>query len=146
VLSPPAIFPNGTASLDLSLFSPHGKGPAAVQWTFHFSSTMITNLTVDDGPTLTSAGKTAICAGDATAYNCLAVGMTTRPIGNGIIVKLTALLAPGASAAPILIKSSLGASAEGFMMPVDPKVLSDFRADVPPYCRPQLQWRNPVGK
>jgi len=39
------------------------------------------------------------------------ISRSTPLVGNGIIVKLTALLAPGASAAPILIKSSLGASA-----------------------------------
>src|SRR5580700_4667685 len=68
VLSPPTMVENGTASLDLSLFSPQGKGPAAVQWTFQFASSSVQNLTVDDGPALTSAGKTAICAGDGTAY------------------------------------------------------------------------------
>lgn len=145
VLSPPTIAANGTASLDLSLFSPQGKGPAALQWIFQYSSTNIQTLTVDDGTELTAAGKTAMCAGGATAFNCLAVGDNKRTIGNGIIAKLTAVLAPGATMVPILIKSALAASPDGYLIRVMSKVLSDPDANVTSECRPQLQ-RRPVGK
>jgi hypothetical protein len=146
VLSSPTIAANGTASLDLSLYSARGTEPAAVQWTFQYSSSSIQTLTVDDGPALTSVGKTAMCSGDAAAYNCLAVGTNTKPISNGIIAKLTAVLAPGATAATIAIKSPLAASAAGYLIPVKSKVLPGSGADDLPDCRPGLHRRVPAGK
>ena len=146
VLSPPTSAANGAASLDLSLYSARGKEPATLQWTLQYPSSSMQTLTVDDGPALISAGKTMICSGDAAAYNCLAVGTNTKTIGNGIIAKLTAVLAPGVNTPTILIQSGLGASSAGFLIPVISKVIPSGRADVPPDCRPQLQRRAPVGK
>src|SRR5580704_11564749 len=74
VLSPATISSDGTASMNLSLYSAPGTPPAAVQWTFQYPSSNIRSLTVDDGPMLTAAGKITMCAGDAAAYKCLAVG------------------------------------------------------------------------
>ncbi len=146
VLSPPTIAASGTATLDLLLYSARGSEPATVQWTFQYPSSSIQALTVDDGPALTSAGKTAMCSGDASAYNCLAVGTNTKAIGSGIIAKLTAVLAPGATTADILIKSPLGASAAGYLIPVKSKVLPGSGVDDLPDCRPRLHRRVPAAK
>jgi hypothetical protein len=146
VLSPPTIAADGTASLDLSLYSARGSEPAAVQWTFQYPSASIQTLTVDDGPVLTSAGKTAMCFGDASSFNCLAVGNNSKAIGNGIIAKLLAVLAPGATTAAIVIKSPLAASTAGYLIPVISKVIPGPGANAPSDCRPQLHRRDPVGK
>jgi len=146
VLSPPNISANGTASLDLSLYSARGGEPTTVQWTFEYPSSRIQSLAVDEGPALTSAGKTAMCSGDGAAYNCVAVGTNTKAIGNGIIAKLTAVLAPGATAAAIQIKSPLGASSAGYLIPIRSIVLSGSGADVPSDCKPQPPKRAPVRK
>jgi hypothetical protein len=143
VLSPPVIATNGTVSLNLSLYSSPGKAPAAVQWTFQFASSGVKNLTVDDGPGLISAGKTAMCFGDAAAYNCMAAGMNAKTIANGIIAKLSAEIAPGSATAIILIKSAIGASSEGYVIPVISKVLPSAGIDPPPACRSRSQRRDP---
>jgi hypothetical protein len=108
VLSPATITTDHTAWLDLALYSSPGSAPAAVQWTFQYRSSNISSLTVDDGPMLTSAGKTAICTGNAAATNCLAVGHNTKTVANGVIAKVTAVLAPGATTAPVQITNPRG--------------------------------------
>lgn len=146
VLSPTTVSTNGTALLDLSLYSARGKEPAVVQWTFQYQSSSIQTLTVDDGPVLTAAGKTAMCSGGASSYSCLAVGTNTNAIGNGIIARLIAVLVPGATTADILIKSPQAASSSGYLIPVLSEIAPSSRAGVYSDCRPQLQRRLPVGK
>jgi len=145
VLSPATITPNGTALLDLALWSLHRTAPAVVQWTFQYPSSSISSLNVDDGPTLTSAGKTAFCAGDATAYNCLAVGLNTNTIANGVIAKVTAVLAPGATKATVQITNPLGASAAGNRIPIFSRILSITGAQVSSDCRLRPPLRRSVG-
>jgi hypothetical protein len=135
VLSPGAVSSDGTALLNLSLYSAPGTAPAAVQWTFQYASSNIRSLTVDDGPMLTSAGKTALCAGSAAAYTCLAVGLNAKTIASGVIAKVTAALAPGASTAEISLASSLAASAAGNLIPISPKIVYTTSANVSSDCR-----------
>ena len=118
VLSPATIKSDGTASLDLALYSVSGTRPVAVQWTLQYPSASVRRLAVDDGPALTDAGKTAFCAGDAAAYNCVTAGTAKKVIADGVIAKITAVLAPGAATAEILIKNTLGTSAPGNMIPI----------------------------
>src|SRR6516164_9371477 len=61
-------------SLSLDLFSPAGSEPAAAQWTFSYPAAAVAGFTVATGSASASAGKSVTCAGDATAYTCLAVG------------------------------------------------------------------------
>jgi hypothetical protein len=120
-LSPPVIGVDGTAEFELSLYSPRGTAPAAVQWTFQYEASRIASLTVTDGPALQASSKTAICDGDATPHNCLAAGLNKRIIVDGVIAKVTAVLAPGAitaAMATMQITGLIAASAEGFPIPV----------------------------
>jgi hypothetical protein len=137
VLSPATITPDRTAWLDLALYSSPGKAPAAVQWTFQYPSSSIGSLTVDDGPALTAAGKTAICSGNSAAYNCLAVGRNTKTIANGVIAKVTAVLAPGATAATLQIANPRAASAGGDRIPISwrigPITGTNASSDCPPH-------------
>jgi hypothetical protein len=84
---------------------------------------------------LTSAGKTAMCAADATGYKCLAVGLNTNTIASGVIAKVTAVLAPGASTAAISIANSLAASPAGNLIPISAKVVSSASTHVSSDCR-----------
>ncbi len=145
VLSPATITADGSALLDLSLFMPPGAAPAAVQWTFQYPSTSISSLTVDDGPMLTSAGKTAICSGSAAAYHCLAVGLNTKSIGNGVIAKVTAVLAPGASTPAIVITDSFGASTSGKAIPIPLRIQTPAGAKVSSDCRLHPPPKGSVG-
>jgi len=120
--------------------------PASLQWTFRYPSASVSLLTADDGPALISAGKTAVCSGDAAAYKCLTVGANTGTIHNGVIARLTAVLAPGSTKAPIQIESPLGASAAGFLIPVTSIVLTRRAANVASYCKPKAEERVPGRK
>jgi hypothetical protein len=144
-LSPATISPDGNASLRLSLYSSPGAAPAAVQWTFQYASSNIRSLTVDDGPMLTSAGKTAMCAGNAAAYNCLAVGANSNTIASGVIAMVTAVLARGASAAAISMANSQAASAAGYAIPISAKVVSVSGANSASDCRAHPPLRGWVG-
>lgn len=107
--------PDGTASLDLSLnLSSSGPPPAAVQWTFRYSSLAIRSITVDDGPVVLSAGKATFCAGDAATYKCLIAGANSNTIANGVIATVTAVLTPGAQTATIQVREALGVSIGGY--------------------------------
>jgi hypothetical protein len=113
ILSSAKARPDGTVSLDLSLNSLSGPPPAAVQWTFRYSSSAILSITVDDGPALLSTGKTTFCAEGAAAYKCLITGVNSNTVPNGVIAKVTAVLAPGAHTATIQVREALGASIGG---------------------------------
>ena len=114
-----ATAPSGTASLELSLnSSASDPTPAALQWNLQFPSSAIRSLAVDDGPSVTAAGKTVICAPNANGYTCLAVGGNLNTIGNGVIAKITAALAPDAAAATIQVVNPLAASPEGYFIPI----------------------------
>jgi hypothetical protein len=118
MVSRPEIATGGTAFMNLFLYSSSGAAPAAIGWTFEYSSSDITSLTVDDGPSLTAAGKTSICNSDPAAYNCLAIGANANTVGNGVIARLTAVVAPGAPSPIVHIKNPLGASPEGHFIAI----------------------------
>jgi hypothetical protein len=135
VLSQATIATDGTASMELSLNSSSVESPAALQWTFRYPTSSISSLIVDGGPMLTSAGKTTICGGDAAAYKCLAVGANTKTIANGVIAKVIAVLAPGASRATMRISDTLGTSAMGYLIPVSSRIEPVTGAYVSDDCR-----------
>ena len=132
-LSSATVTPDGTASLDLSLDSSSGVPPAAIQWTFQYSSSSISSIAVDDGPMSTSAGKTVFCAGDANGYTCLAVGLNAETIADGVVAKVTVVLAPGTSAATILVTGASGASPGGDPIPISAASGTITSAKVSPY-------------
>ena len=136
MLSQPTVTPDGKALLNLSLYSQPGAVPAALQWAFQYPSSGITSLSVDDGPSLTAAGKTSICNGDANGYTCLAVGANMNRIANGVIAEVTAVLAPGSPLPTIQIQNAQGASPEGYFLPI--RVSQDCRP-------PALRRRRPAN-
>jgi hypothetical protein len=135
VLSPATISSDGVASMNLSLYSSPGTAPSALQWTLQYLPSNIQSLSVDDGPMLTAAGKTAMCTGNAAAYNCLAVGLNATTIASGIIAKVTAWLAPGTGTPAISIAFSLAASAAGNVIPISARVVGVTGANITSDCR-----------
>ena len=117
-LTTTSVTPDGTASLDLSVNSPSSTPPAALQWNFQFLASSITNLTVSDGPVVTAASKGVICSSASASYTCLAVGVNANMINNGVIAKVTAILAPGATGASIQVTNPFAASPEGYFIPI----------------------------
>jgi len=146
VLSQPVIAADGTATMDLSLQSTGKLEPAGLQWTLQYLSSSVTRLTVEDGPKLTEAGKTAVCSGDGSGFTCLAVGANRKTIPNGVIAVLRATLASGATTPAITIKDAMGVAVDGFLIPISPKVLPTTRAFLAPGCRFRLSARSPAYK
>ena len=69
------------------------------------------NFTVTPGPALSPAGKMSFACG-ASAYTCVAWGLNSNVIANGIVANVSVTLS-GSGAAPIAVANSLGASPAG---------------------------------
>jgi len=118
VLAPAAATSGDTVSLHLYLYSASSAPPAALQWTLQYPASSITRITVDDGPALDAAAKTTFCAADTTGYKCLAAAANLNTIGNGIVAKITAVLAAGITSATLHLTDTLGASPDGQAIPI----------------------------
>ena len=66
---------SGTVSLSLTLTSPAGSEPAAIQWAFGFPSANVTSISATAGNSLTNASKTLSCASRTGTYTCVAYGL-----------------------------------------------------------------------
>jgi|SRR5215467_8705185 len=117
-LSTAAVAPGGAVSLELSLDSPVDLRPAALQWSFQFPSSSISTFTVDDGVAVTAAAKTVICAPNEAGYTCLAVGANAKTIANGVIAKVTAVLAPQTTNVAVQVVNPYAASENGYFIPI----------------------------
>jgi trimeric autotransporter adhesin len=102
-----------TVPLNLSLSSPAGSAPAALQWTMTYSTASVTSVSVAAGASATAAGKSISCAGGAVAYTCIASGLNSNTIANGVVAVVTVTLNAGATTAAIGISSALCASPAG---------------------------------
>ena len=98
-------------SLTLSLSSPEGSAPAALEWTLPYPSG-ITGFTVSAGPALVAAGKSINCAGNASAYTCLASGSNSTAIGNGTVATIS-FNTPAAPSISVTITNTMAASTTG---------------------------------
>jgi hypothetical protein len=123
VLSAPSATPEGaTATLELSLDSPPDGAPTAIQWSA--SSSPVGAMNVDEGPGLSSAGKTAICAKRAASQRCTIFGLNRNHIPNGVVALITIRLIPGVGTPAVTIGDLLEASVNGYAVPVGLRVLS----------------------
>src|ERR1035437_210926 len=104
--------PGGTAALNLSLSSPPSSPLLAVQWTFNYPAASVASLTAAAGPALSSVGKTLSCAGGVNSYTCVASGLNSNTISDGVVATLSVTLS-GSSGVPVTISNSLGASPTG---------------------------------
>jgi hypothetical protein len=84
LLSPASALPGTSASLSLTLSSPAGSAPVALQWTFAYPAG-VTGFSILAGPALLAAGKSLNCAGSASAYTCIATGLNSNIIANGVV-------------------------------------------------------------
>ncbi len=94
-LSSGSSVPGGAVSLSISLASTGGAQPAAVQWTMGYSTSSVTSVSVIAGSSLTAAGKSVTCSPYATGTICVAYGMNTNTISDGILATATFQIAPG---------------------------------------------------
>jgi len=103
--------PGGTVSLNLSLSSSSGSQPAAIQWTFVYSTSDIVAISASAGAAATAAGKSLSCAGSPGSYVCLLTGLNGNVIQNGVVAVLSVTLSAASSGTTISVSNPLGASA-----------------------------------
>src|SRR5206468_7908417 len=86
--------------------------PAALEWTFSYPTASVATLSVDPGPALSAAGKSVSCAAGTNSYTCVAWGLNSNPISDGVVATLSLTLS-GSNSLPVAIGNSLGASLAG---------------------------------
>ena len=119
-LSGGVTIPGGTVSLNLSLATLSGNGPAGLEWAFTYPSSDIVAISASAGAAATAASKSLSCAGNpgSGSYICfltglLPSGLNTNIIPNGVVAVLTVTLSAGTSGTTIGVSNALGSSAAG---------------------------------
>src|SRR5215471_12752542 len=111
-LSSAVIPAGGTTNISLSLSSAPANPLAAIQWTIGFPAANVASLSLTGGPALASAGKTLSCANSVNTYTCVAWGMNSAAISDGVVATVSVSVS-GASDVPLTINNILGASPTG---------------------------------
>lgn len=102
----------GAVILNLSLSSPAGSEPSAIQWTMDYPPAALSNVSVVSGSALSSAGKSLQCEPTSGSYTCIGYGLNETIIANGIVAEVTAT--PAASGTiPIGVNTVFAASQAG---------------------------------
>jgi hypothetical protein len=102
-------------SLSLTLASA-GNQPAGLQWTFTYPSSM-TGISVVAAPALLAAGKSVNCKGNASAYTCVASGMNSNVIGNGVLATIS-FVPSGTASVPVAFTNAVAVSPVGASVPI----------------------------
>ena len=109
---------SGEAGIALS-----GDSPASLEWTLSLPSTGLSGFDVVAGPALTAAGKTLSCAGRGQQLKCVASGMNSDPIANGMLAYVQFSADPAGAATPatsqiaLEVATAVASSPDGDGMP-----------------------------
>ena len=99
----------GTASLSVASST---AVPASMEWTFAYSPTDLSNVRLAAGAAMTSAGKSLSCATTTGQVRCIAWGLNTKLIPNGVLATATFnVSARAASTSPLQITGLAATSA-----------------------------------
>src|SRR5271163_1089749 len=98
-LSSGSVVAGGTTTVNLSYSGT--TAPAGLQWTMTYPPSAFSAVNVAAGPVLASAGKSLYCGGTSGTYTCVAVGMNTNTIANGIVATANVTMAPTAGSTNI---------------------------------------------
>lgn len=111
---------DGRASLNVSLTSPAGNEPSAVQWALTYPLSNVISISVAEGSAATAAGKVLSCVAGPESYTCLVSGANTTIMSNGPVAIVNLTMAPGVSNTPISLSESLGSSGAGNVIAIAP--------------------------
>src|SRR5690242_3622622 len=106
VLSSATVPSGGTAILPLTLTSPAGSEPAALQWTITYSPADIVALSATAGAAANAAGKALSCAASPGTYTCMLTGLNpgapnTGIVNNGAVATVSATLSANTTSTSI---------------------------------------------
>src|SRR5579871_1951858 len=82
-----AVASGTTASLNISLSG--AAGPASLEWTLTYPASSVSALSITPGAALTTAGKSLLCFSGAGTYQCLASGVNTAAISDGVVATVS---------------------------------------------------------
>jgi hypothetical protein len=106
--------PGTSVSLALTLTSSGGTPPSAVEWTFSYSASDFTSVSVSIAGTAVAAGKVADCAAGASGrYTCLIYGMNSTAIADGKIATATFTVSASTSNSTSVINVVNASSSSG---------------------------------
>jgi hypothetical protein len=117
LLSSGSASPGGSLTLTLSLSGTAANPPAALQWTFSYPVSAVSNLTVTAGAGLVSAGKTLSCAWTTNGYTCVASGINRVAFSDGTVANVAVTLS-GSTPVSIGLSGVGAASSAGFLITV----------------------------
>jgi hypothetical protein len=112
VLSSGSASPGQAVSLNVTLSTPLPSQVAGLQWTFAYSSTDFSGLSVGTGPAAVAAGKSITCNGGGGLMICLVTGLNTNTIASGVVASATFTVSPttGSTSSIVQLVNSLGAT------------------------------------
>src|SRR5579872_6583486 len=84
--------PGGTAVLKLSLASPPGSEPAAIQWTLTYDPSAVAAVNASAEAAASAAGKTLQCASGTGSLTCILAGMNANAIPSGPVTDVNITL------------------------------------------------------
>ena len=109
--------PGGLTTLSISVSG--GSHPAGLQWTLDYSSANVAGITITPGPVTTAASKTIQCVTSASSLTCLATGLNTNGIADGVIAQAAVQIVshPAAVTTAVQLTEPVSASASGSGVP-----------------------------
>lgn len=106
--------PGGTVSLYLDIAWTGSRLPAGTQWTLVFSPSDVVAISVAPGPAAIAAAKTISCNGPVPGrYICLATGINTNLINNGVLAIVNITVSTTVSSTTIDLSDTLSATLDG---------------------------------
>ena len=119
ILSPAGAPSANALALNLSLTTPPGATqPAALQWAFTSPGGALSNISVAAGPALLAAQKSLICYGPPTGLICVASGINTNTVRDGVIAIVSVTLASPAVAAVLAVGGGIASDFSGNALPL----------------------------
>jgi hypothetical protein len=88
-LSSGTTVPGGSVVLNVSLANSGGAQTAAVQWTMGYPLSDVASVSAAAGPGLSAPGKSLSCNTSNGSAICVAYGMNSNIIGNGVLATVT---------------------------------------------------------
>jgi len=102
--------PGSALSVNISLSSTGGSGPAAVQWTMSYSSPAVTSVSIVAGWAATAAQKSATCVSTSSSTTCVVSGLNQTVISDGVLAVATFTVSPNAATSFVPVQLAVVAS------------------------------------
>jgi hypothetical protein len=103
--------PGSTVVLNLSANSAAGNQPASVGWTMSYSPADFSSVSVSAGAAATAASKAISCNNTAGSRKCVAWGLNSNAISNGVVAKVSLTLSGSTKNTSSAVSLSNGLSA-----------------------------------